>query len=541
MFRHDNIDSSFRWLPVSLCLVVLLMAHSPALWGQGVPEERDDVYLAIDADLKSLKAEPRIRLFPWEIYSSFIERIVGIDLLAEESMHLAFAFRESDKWLMALTSTRSAEIQLTDLAKRRFTVVKDEENSQREDLRRFSDTEIMVQKLERVWYAGTMPSLSAFAEANRLPIPNKMDAPEGQKSLLSIVLKPEPIRDVLLQWIDEEFDIQEDSSINALKNLIRWIDEVRLDVFSGAKNSIRLTIKRMDGVESDKIVDEIRALQQPNLNELESYIISKVKSYRLSQREQFAWEAYVARLNQELIETKAKVDDNGIQYELDSLISVPIAALFAQASIEVLEMFRLSNDRFGSQYKLREINEAIQKYVKERGTFPLREIQSDDGESLLSWRVALLPYLGYESLYNKFHLNEPWNSPHNSTLLKEMPSIYRNANEDLASGYTTFVAPYGATDEKRKTVWDIVPRNLMEVPEEEQESLLLVEVISEAGVPWSSPDDFNVSLQDLRSVLRDPPEGNGVVFLNGNTDYISNAISTVVLLELLNCSKGRNP
>lgn len=541
MFRHDHIDSGFRWLPVSLCLVVLLMAHSPALWGQGVPEERDDVYLAIDADLKSLKAEPRIRLFPWEIYSSFIERIVGIDLLAEESMHLAFAFRESDKWLMALTSTRSAEIQLTDLAKRRFTVVKDEENSQREDLRRFSDTEIMVQKLERVWYAGTMPSLSAFAEANRLPIPNKMDAPEGQKSLLSIVLKPEPIRDVLLQWIDEEFDIQEDSSINALKNLIRWIDEVRLDVFSGAKNSIRLTIKRMDGVESDKIVDEIRALQQPNLNELESYIISKVKSYRLSQREQFAWEAYVARLNQELIETKAKVDDNGIQYELDSLISVPIAALFAQASIEVLEMFRLSNDRFGSQYKLREINEAIQKYVKEKGTFPLREIQSDDGESLLSWRVALLPYLGYESLYNKFHLNEPWNSPHNSTLLKEMPSIYRNANEDLASGYTTFVAPYGATDEKRKTVWDIVPRNLMEVPEEEQESLLLVEVISEAGVPWSSPDDFNVSLQDLRSVLRDPPEGNGVVFLNGNTDYISNAISTVVLLELLNCSKGRNP
>ncbi len=100
-------------------------------------------------------------------------------------------------------------------------------------------------------------------------------------------------------------------------------------------------------------------------------------------------EAYVARLNQELIETKAKVDENAIQYELDSLISVPIAALFAQASIEVLEMFRLSNDRFGSQYKLREINEAIQKYVKEKGTFPLRKIQSDDGESLLSWRVAL--------------------------------------------------------------------------------------------------------------------------------------------------------
>lgn len=541
MFRHDHIVSGFRWLPVSLCLVVLLTTHSPTLWGQEVPEDRDDIFLTIDADLKSLKAEPRISLFPWEIYSSFIERIVGIDLLAEESMHLVFACRESDKWLMALTSTRSAEIQLTDLAKRRFTVVNEEENAKREDLRRFSDTEIMVQKLDHVWYAGTMQSLSAFAEANRLPVPNKMDAKERQMSLLSIVLKPDPIRDELLQWIDGDFDIQEDSSINALKNLIRWIDEVRLDVSSGARLSIRLTIKGMEGVANDKIVEEIRTLQQPHLNYLESDIKGKVKSYRLSQREQFAWEAYVARLNHVLIETKANVDDNGIHYELGSLISAPIAALFARASIELLEMFRLSNDRFGSQYKLREINEAIQKYVKEKGTFPLREIQSDDGESLLSWRVALLPYLGYESLYNKFHLNEPWDSPHNSTLLKEMPSIYRNSSADLASGYTTFVAPYGATDEKRKTVWDIVPRNMMDVPEEEQESILLVEVSSEAGVPWSSPDDFNVSLQDLRSVLRDPPEGNGVVFLNGSTDYISNAISPVVLLELLNCSTVRNP
>jgi hypothetical protein len=122
-----------------------------------------------------------------------------------------------------------------------------------------------------------------------------------------------------------------------------------------------------------------------------------------------------------------------------------------------------------------------------------------------------------------------------------MPSIYRNSEKALYEGYTTFVAPYGATDAKRKTVWDIVPRGLSEISEEEQGSILLVEVNGEAAVPWSSPDDFNVSLQDLRTVLRDPPEGNGVVFLDGSTDYISNAISTVTLLELLNCSTERKP
>lgn len=541
MIRSDRLVSGFRFWPVSLGLIALLVLDAKALVAQEASVGRDDVFLTIDADLKALKSEPRLGLLPWEIYSSFVERLVGIDMLAEESMQMAFAFREGDNWLMAIASTRSAEMKLTDLAKRRFTVVKDVENAKREDLRRFSDSEILVQKFDHVWYVGTMQTFNVFADANRWPIPNKVESVEEPKPILSIVLMPTLIRDELLLRIEAEFDDQDDSEITALINLIDWIEEVRLEILPGSPLLMRLTIQGIENLASDKILGEIRMLQQPNVGYLEQYIQRKVATYRLSQREQFAWEAYVARLKQTLLETKAKVGDGKIQYELGSLLSVPIAALLGQGLIETLEFKRLSNERFSSQYKLREVHEAIEKYTKEKGTFPLREIQSDDGESLLSWRVALLPYLGYESLYNKFHLNEPWDSPHNSMLVKEMPSIYRNSEKALSEGYTTFVAPYGATDAKRKTVWDIVPRGLSEISEEEQGSILLVEVNGEAAVPWSSPDDFNVSLQDLRTVLRDPPEGNGVVFLDGSTDYISNAISTVTLLELLNCSTERKP
>jgi hypothetical protein len=38
----------------------------------------------------------------------------------------------------------------------------------------------------------------------------------------------------------------------------------------------------------------------------------------------------------------------------------------------------------------------------------------------LSWRVKLLPYLEQDHLYRQFKLNEPWDSPHNQALLKEM-------------------------------------------------------------------------------------------------------------------------
>jgi hypothetical protein len=287
------------------------------------------------------------------------------------------------------------------------------------------------------------------------------------------------------------------------------------------------------------IQERVQKLQLPFVDFLESYIQAKVNDYRLSQRERFAWEAYAGRLRQTIVDFQPLEDGGQLQYEVSTLIRVPLAAEIGEQLINGLEKSRLSNARFSAQYKLRELHEAIDKYTTEKGSFPLREILSEDGKSLLSWRVALLPYLGYESLYKQFHLNEPWDSPHNIQLLSSMPSIYRNSTGVIKEGETTFVAPYGAIDVKRRTVWDIVPSGRDKISEEQQSSILLIEVNAEGAVPWSSPEDLSVMQQDVRSLLRDPPEGNGIVLINGDTDYISNSISALILMELLNCSKER--
>src|SRR4029078_6245092 len=73
---------------------------------------------------------------------------------------------------------------------------------------------------------------------------------------------------------------------------------------------------------------------------------------------------------------------------------------------------------------LKHIAIALQNYQKAYGHLPAAEIRSDDGKPLFIWRVALLPFLGYEKLYQKFHLDEPWDSPHNRPLLNEMPLLY---------------------------------------------------------------------------------------------------------------------
>src|SRR5271155_415299 len=56
---------------------------------------------------------------------------------------------------------------------------------------------------------------------------------------------------------------------------------------------------------------------------------------------------------------------------------------------------------------------------------PAHAIYSKDGKTpLLSWRVAILPYIEHEALYQQFKLDEPWDSPHNKKLLDKMPKLY---------------------------------------------------------------------------------------------------------------------
>lgn len=68
-----------------------------------------------------------------------------------------------------------------------------------------------------------------------------------------------------------------------------------------------------------------------------------------------------------------------------------------------------------------------------------------DGKPLLSWRVALLPYLddGGQALFEQFHLDEPWDSDHNKTLIPRMPAVFAAARVPPDRGLTGVVVPAG--------------------------------------------------------------------------------------------------
>src|SRR5262249_51204841 len=108
-----------------------------------------------------------------------------------------------------------------------------------------------------------------------------------------------------------------------------------------------------------------------------------------------------------------------------------------------------------------------------------------NGKPLLSWRVAILPAIDYPGLYQRFKLDEPWDSAHNKKLLAKMPEIYApvvagKAKEPYSTFYQVFVSE-GAFGGKTPLQ---IPRDLVDGT---SNTFLVVEAGD--AVPWTKPVD----------------------------------------------------
>ena len=99
----------------------------------------------------------------------------------------------------------------------------------------------------------------------------------------------------------------------------------------------------------------------------------------------------------------------------------------------------------------------------------------------LSWRVALLPYLGYQRLYDEFRLDEPWNSRHNYELLKQIPSVYQSP--ERFDDHTNYVVPADSSTVFRGK--GVV--RLSDFEDGAKNTVMVVEVDDVAAVPWTAP------------------------------------------------------
>jgi Protein of unknown function (DUF1559) len=185
--------------------------------------------------------------------------------------------------------------------------------------------------------------------------------------------------------------------------------------------------------------------------------------------------------------------------------------------------------------KMKEIMLAVHNFVSANNYLPpLKEHRNQDGTSKLSWRVHLLPYLGEIELYQKFKLDEAWDSPHNKPLAAQLPMCYRMAALQ-AAGYTTVLAPSG-----KDTVLgskDVV--SFGNIVDGTSNTVFLVEVKPENAVPWTKPQDYDYDPKNpLAGILVDADGKFAIGIGDGSARMIGNNLPVEMYDYLFRKSDG---
>jgi prepilin-type processing-associated H-X9-DG protein len=165
-----------------------------------------------------------------------------------------------------------------------------------------------------------------------------------------------------------------------------------------------------------------------------------------------------------------------------------VAAMLIALLLPAVQAAREAARRAQCTNNLKQIALALHNFQSVNSHFPPAAITDADGKPLLSWRVAILPFIEQEGLYREFKLDEPWDSPHNQALIARMPAVYFCPSDGLDTQHTTryqvIVGP-GTIFEGDKGI------RLEEITDGTSNTLLVVE--AKNPVPWTKPDDIPVN------------------------------------------------
>jgi hypothetical protein len=152
--------------------------------------------------------------------------------------------------------------------------------------------------------------------------------------------------------------------------------------------------------------------------------------------------------------------------------------------------------------QLKHIGLALHDYHQMYKCFPPAYVADKGGKPMHSWRVLILPFLDFDSLYRQYDFNEPWDGPNNREFLKIRLKEYVCPSDETASQEgspcTSYVAVIG-----HDAAWTGgTPRALRDtVFREGRSNTIMVIETADSGINWTEPRD--IELDAL--IAADPP------------------------------------
>jgi len=271
--------------------------------------------------------------------------------------------------------------------------------------------------------------------------------------------------------------------------------EVKLDVVAGFKSST-------DAQAAERAIKALAELGRKELANLKAEIEKKIFNPKLkSPRNPLELpEAMlevlalggINQLDELLAKPEAHIKRTGS--ELSASVAVPkevvggvtgLAAIGAGMLFPAVQKVRMKAAEMSSINNLKQIALACLNYESAYGHYP-HDIVDKAGKPLLSWRVAILPFIEQSNLYNQFKLDEPWDSANNKQWSAVAIKTYMSPNADPMTPpgmthYKGFAGP-GTMFEPGKQI------RVADITDGTSNTILVVE--AGAPIPWAKPGDI---------------------------------------------------
>ncbi|QDT11710.1 DUF1559 domain-containing protein [Planctomycetes bacterium K23_9] len=347
-----------------------------------------------------------------------------------------------------------------------------------------------------------------------------------------MLMSLETLRPMIQQVMDDAGD-DIPAELSDLINILDLVDAVMTDnAMKGAAQSISVELICKDA----EAADEVRQILVRSIKYGRAQLLqSAMQGIRGQGRMPDAQRAYLVRIANFIVgKIRPEQENDRVVIRVTAEIPIATTGVLVGLLLPAVQAAREAARRMTASNHLKQIGLAIHNYHSAYNKLP-GPIRDDNGKALLSWRVAILPFVEQQQLYQEFHLDEPWDSEHNIKLVDRISDVFSDPSLPLPPGKTVFRMMTGE-EIGVKLEGDT---RFRDITDGLSNTILCMEVKASEAITWSDPTPLELDFENPIPQMGHIHQGGCHVLMgDGAVVFITHSIDLQLLQGLLTRAGG---